>query len=225
MHKAAKMSSTVTQSVRDHWLTLLTWPIPSSWSLENTMSPTENSILERNSLLMSPRYPSPFHHETSVAAAPLCSCQQGRVCACVYLCTYICTSWGGVGSEVSIGRVMTPPPLEGSGPHTCGTSHLSMANSHKQVTLKTQQRPLTSFSTKAMRWPHKPLPWKVHTLTRIIYLFCIQIRFPKSGQICLKLIPQKMFSLKEKNKKIDSNARVLLNMITCSGTKFTHTHT
>lgn len=140
----AKMSNAATPSVRDYRLAILTWLIPSSWSLENTMSPTENSILERDSLLMSPQYPSPPLYETSVAAAPLCSCQQGRVCArsCVYMC--VCASRGGVCWEVSAGHVMTPPPLEGSGPHTCGTSHLSMANSHEQVTLKTLQRPLTS---------------------------------------------------------------------------------
>lgn len=114
------------ESVRDYTLSILTWPFPSSWSLENTMRPSENSILERASPLMSPRFPSPSLYETSVAAAPLCSCQQGRVCVCVC----VCTNWGGVGCEVSVGRVITPPPLEGSNPHTCGTSHLSMANSH-----------------------------------------------------------------------------------------------
>lgn len=121
-----KVSSTLKESERHYRLTILMWPIPPSWSLENTMSPTENSILERDSPLMSPWFPSPSLYETSVAAAPLCSCQQGRVC--VFAC--VCTSWGGVGWEVSVGRVMTPPPLEGSSPHTCGTSHLSMANSH-----------------------------------------------------------------------------------------------
>lgn len=49
------------------------------------------------------------------------------VCVCV--CVYALVEVGPAG-EVSVGRVMTPPPLEGSGPHTCGTSHLSMANSH-----------------------------------------------------------------------------------------------
>lgn len=86
--KAVKMSNTVTQSVRDYKLTILTWPIPSSWSLENTMSPTENSMPERDSLLMSPRYPSPSLYETSVAAAPLCSCQQAGVCVCLRVCMH-----------------------------------------------------------------------------------------------------------------------------------------
>lgn len=63
------------------------WPNP--WSLENTMSPTENSIRERDSLLMSPRYPSPSLYETSVAAAPLCSCQQAGVCMCLGVCVCV----------------------------------------------------------------------------------------------------------------------------------------
>lgn len=33
---------------------------------------------------------------------------------CLHVC--VCTTWGGVDWEVSVGRVMTPPPLEGSGP-------------------------------------------------------------------------------------------------------------
>lgn len=85
---AVKMSNTAKQSVRHYMLTILTWPIPSSWSLENTMSPTENSILKRDSPLMSPRHPSPSLYETSVAAAPLCSCQQGRVCVCLRVCVH-----------------------------------------------------------------------------------------------------------------------------------------
>lgn len=40
------MSNTATPT-RDYRLTILTGPIPSSWSSENTISPTKNSILER----------------------------------------------------------------------------------------------------------------------------------------------------------------------------------
>lgn len=95
--QAVKKSNTVQQSVRDYRLTIITWPIPPSWSLENTISPTENSILERDSPLMCPRYPSPSLYETSVAAAPLCSCQQGRVCVCVCMCVYALVEVGFAG--------------------------------------------------------------------------------------------------------------------------------
>lgn len=50
------------------------------------------------------------------------------VCLCVCVCVY--APVGGVAWKVSVGRVMTPPPSEGSGLHTCETLHLSIVNSH-----------------------------------------------------------------------------------------------
>ena len=56
------------------------------------MGATENSILERLSIDVSSLPLPPSLQETSVAAAPLCSCQQGhvRVYVCVRVCVPVC---------------------------------------------------------------------------------------------------------------------------------------
>lgn len=118
------LNYTLQQSIKDYELTILTLTIPSSWSLKNTMSPTENSILQRVSIDV---LSAPLPLSDICSSCPLVLLSAGQS-VCVRVCLW--TRWGGVGCEVRVGRVVTPPPLEGSGPHTCGTSHSSMANSH-----------------------------------------------------------------------------------------------
>lgn len=80
------MSNTVKLSIRDYRLTILTWPIRPSWSLENTMSPTENSILERVSIDVS-SVPLPLSLWDICSSCPLVLLSAGQsvcVCVCVY---------------------------------------------------------------------------------------------------------------------------------------------
>lgn len=160
--------------MRDYRLTILTWPIPSSWSLENTMNPTENSILERDSPLMCPRFPSPSLYETSVAAAPLCSCQQGRLC--VFVCVYAVVEVGLAGRLVW--GVLWHLPLWRGRARTLVGHHIYQWLIVTSRPWKHNRDLWPLFSTKAARWSHKPLGAiktahthaRTHTHTQLIYI-------------------------------------------------------
>lgn len=90
------LRTTQKQSKEDYWLTILTWPTPSSWSLEDTISPTENSILQRLSIDVSS---APLPLSDICSSCPLVLLSAGQsvcVCVCLRVCMYG-LRWGWLG--------------------------------------------------------------------------------------------------------------------------------
>lgn len=151
--KQGKMSNTAAHMQQTVGFTILTGPILLSWSVENTISLTKNSILlERDSLLMSPRHPSPFSLWGICSSCLLVLLSAGpSVWACVSVCA---PAEVGLPGRLALGVLWHLPLWRGLACTLVRHRIYQWLIVTEQVTLKTQQRPLTSSSTKAARRSH-----------------------------------------------------------------------